>query len=346
MAHISSRKRTSMLRFIAVGTATIAALALGGCSASTDSAGESSSEVAAAAAAADPQAPESTTITAAIWQSGISAQWFLGGEYAEENYGLTFKSDWMTDATVGRAQLASGSIDIVPGSPFGAGQLSVGGADTLIVAGNYVLQKGQQAIYARAGSGIESVLDLQGKTVAFSSITGADPNRLRIAIKDAGGDPESVKLVSSTLTDIPGQLANASIDAADVGSLIIPTIEKAGGYEVLDLGSGEWEGRPYNVWLTTKSYYLAHPNTIAAFQCSMEAGSEAGNDPATFTAFLSNTLGWNADRVAAQIPIDFVTGPVDPADAQADWDDAVAANGDPEYDVASLVIPWPKDCAA
>lgn len=349
MAHISSRTRTPFFRLVAVGTATIAALALGGCSSSTGSdsgsSGETTSEVAAAAASADPHEPESTTITAALWQGGISAQWFLGADYAETNYGLTFTSDWMTDATVGRAQLASGAIDIVPGSPYGAGQLSVGGADTLIVAGNYVLQKGQQAIYARADSGIKSVLDLQGKTVAFPSITGVDPNRLRIAIMAAGGDPDSVKLVSSTLADIPGQLANASIDAADVGSNVIPAVQEVGGYEVLDFGAGEWEGRPFNVWLTTKSYYLAHPNTIAAFQCSMAAGGEAANDPANFKGYLATTLSWDDARIAAQSPIKFVTGPVDPAAAQADWDDAVSANGDPEYDVASLVVPWPKDCA-
>ncbi|MBO9577303.1 MAG: ABC transporter substrate-binding protein [Microbacteriaceae bacterium] len=342
---------------MAVGTAAFAALTLAACTASGDApaptgttGGETAPEtggldpaVAAAAASADPSKPEVDVLRGALWQGPISGQWFLGAPTAEE-YGITLESDWMTDATVGRAQLASGAIDLVPGSPYGAAQLTLGGSDTLIVAGNYLSSPGEEAIYALPESGIESAADLAGKTVAFTALTGIDQNRVKLAIAAAGGDPDSMKIVASTFADMPGQLQNGTIDAADVAAYGIPGVKKVGAVEVFDLSGGEFEGRPFNVWMATKAFYLAHPNAIAAFQCAMAAGGEIGHDPAGIEGYEKDVLGWSDAQIAGQIQPNFVTGPLDPASVQADWDDEVAANGSPEFDVTALVVPFPKNC--
>ncbi len=123
------------MRLITAGTAAVAALVLAACSSGGASGGSTATPsngssvdpaVLAAAAAADPTKPEISTIKGALWQGPISGQWFLA-QPAATKYGITLQSDWMTDATVGRAELAAGSIDIVPGSPYGAAQLSLGG---------------------------------------------------------------------------------------------------------------------------------------------------------------------------------------------------------------------------
>ena len=346
---LDSRRRS--LRLVAIGTAAFAALALAGCSSGTTSpTGEPTGDtggldpaVAAAAASADPSKPEVDVLRGAIWQGPISGQWFLGAPTAEE-YGVTLQSDWMTDATVGRAQLASGAIDLVPGSPYGAAQLTLGGADTLIVAGNYLSSPGEEAIYALPESGIESAADLAGKTVAFTALTGIDQNRVKLAIKEAGGDPDSMKIVASTFADMPGQLANGTIDAADVAAYGIPGVKKVGAVQVFDLSGGDFEGRPFNVWMATKSFYLAHPNAIAAFQCAMAAGGELGHEIDQIEGFEKDVLGWSDAQIEGQIQPNFVTGPLDPATVQADWDDEVAANGSQEFDVTALVVPFPTNC--
>lgn len=343
------------LRLLAVGTATFAALTLAACSTTATPSGTETPgggdaamggldpAVAAAAASADPNKPEVSTIRGALWQGPISGQWFLGAPTAEE-YGITLESDWMTDATVGRAQLASGAIDVVPGSPYGAAQLTLGGSDTLIVAGNYLSSPGEEAIYALPESGIKTVADLAGKTVAFTALTGIDQNRVKLAIKEAGGDPDSMKIVASTFADMPGQLANGTIDAADVAAYGIPGVKKVGAVQIFDLSGGKFEDRPFNVWMATKSFYLAHPNAIAAFQCAMAAGGELGHDPDEIAGYERDVLGWSDAQIANQIQPNFVTGPLDPATVQADWDEEVAANGSPEFDVTALVVPFPKNC--
>lgn len=350
-----SPRRRQTLRLLAVGTATIAALALTACGTSTPAptGGETGDggmtggldpAVAAAAAAADPTKPEVDVLRGALWQGPISGQWFLGAPFAEEEYGVTLESDWMTDATVGRAQLAAGAIDVVPGSPYGAAQLTLGGSDTLIVAGNYLSSPGEEAIYALPESGIKTVADLAGKTVAFTALTGIDQNRVKLAIKAAGGDPDSMKIVASTFADMPGQLENGTIDAADVAAYGIPGVKKVGAVEIFDLSGGDFEGRPFNVWMATKAFYLAHPNAIAAFQCAMAEGGELGHDIEQIEGYERDVLGWSDAQIAGQIQPNFVTGALDPATVQADWDDEVAANGSPEFDVTALVVPFPKNC--
>lgn len=347
---ISFPRRTRALRLVAVSAASAAALVLAACSAGGDPAptddaptGGLDPAIAAAAEAADPHQPEVDVLRGALWQGPISGQWFLGADAAEE-YGITLESDWMTDATVGRAQLASGAIDVVPGSPYGAAQLSLGGSDTLIVAGNYLSSPGEEAIYALPESGIKTAADLAGKTVAFTALTGIDQNRVKLAIAEAGGDPESMKIVASTFADMPGQLQNGTIDAADVAAYGIPGVKAVGAVEVFDLSGGKFEGRPFNVWMATKSFYLAHPNAIAAFQCAMAAGGELANELENIEAYERDTLKFPEAVIAAQIQPNFVTGPLDPATVQADWDEEVEANGSPEFDVTALVVPFPKSC--
>ncbi len=350
---IRSAARTRARLLLGVSAAAVVALSLAACSSgSTPSGGGTTSggngdgldpAVAAAAASADPSKPETDTIKGALWQGPISAQWFLGAPTAE-SYGVTLQSDWMTDATVGRAELAAGSIDIVPGSPYGAAQLSLGGSDTLIVAGNYFSQPGEEALYALPGSGVKSVADLAGKTVAFTAVTGIDPNRVKLAIKAAGGDPDSMNIVASTFADMPGQLQNNTIQAADVAAYAIPAMQKIGAVPIFDFGSDQYEGRPFNVWMTSKSFYLAHPNAIAAFQCAMTAGGKDANDAAQIADFDKTTLKYSDAVVAAQINPHFATAPLTADQVQSDWDDEVAINGSPQFDVASLLVPYPQHC--
>ena len=336
-------------RLAGVGVAALSAIILSACAGGSGGSGGSTgaadtSSIAAIAAKADPHAPEATTIRGALWQGPISAQWFLGADVAEQDYGVTFSSDWMTDATVGRAQLAAGEIDIVPGSTIGAVQLSQGGVDTLIVAGNYTSQPGEQLVYAMPGSGITSVADLAGKTIAMTALTGSHPNRLRLEIKDAGGDPASLNIVASTYADMPAQLQSGVVDAVSVAAFAIPAVEAVGAVKVFDLGAGKYSGRPENVWLTTKKFYEANPNTIAAFQCAVAEGGKLANDRANMEKFMADVLGYKPAVIAvSQSPIS-VEGPLSEQQIQADWDDDVAINGDAPFDVSSLVIPYPPSC--
>lgn len=339
-----SRTRTRLICSGAVAAA--AALALAGCSTEvgTGATEEDQSEIETLAAAADPSAPETDVIRAALWQGPISAQIILGGEISEEEYGVALDYDWMTDATVGRAQLAAGELDVVPGSPYGAVNLTLSGEDTLIVAGNYISQPGEQLVMAMPDSGIESAADLAGKTIGMTSVSGVHPNRLRLAIKDAGGDPESLTVVAVPYGEMAAQLQAGVIDAASAAAFAIPPIREVGGVEIADLGADPYAGRPENVWMTTRDFYTKNPNTIAAFQCATAEGGALANDRPTMEAFMTDVLGWKEGLIAVSQSPDSVDGPLPLDGIQADWDDEVALYGSQEFDVSTILIPFPENC--
>jgi ABC-type nitrate/sulfonate/bicarbonate transport system substrate-binding protein len=327
--------------------ATAAALGLTGCSASgatTTGKASDSNSIASVSAAADPTKPEADTITGAVWQGAISAQWFLGASVAEKDYGLSLKSDWMTDATVGRAQLAAGEIDIVPGSPLGAVQLAQSGADALIVAGNYASGPDREVVYVMPDSGIKKIGDLAGKTLGTTALTGSWPNRVRLAMKAAGKDPSSLKIVATTYGDMADQLKAGTVDAVIAASFALPKVKALGAKPIFDVGAGRYAGRQENVWLTTKKYYLKHPNTIAAFQCSILTGGKLANQRSEMEKYMADVLKWNAALIANSPSPVSADGPLKLKQIQADWDDEVAINGSPKFEVASLVIPQSKHC--
>lgn len=327
------------------------ALVLSGCAdggeanaGGTGASEEEQSEIQKLAAEADPTKPESDTIVGRLWQGPISAQFILGGEVAQEKYGLTFEYDWMTDANVGRAQMAAGEIDIAPGSPYGAVNLTQSGSEALIVAGNYISQPGDTFTVALPDSGITSVADLEGKTVAFTAVSGVHPNRLRLAIKEAGGDPNNVTIVAVPYSEMAAQLEAGVIDAATVAAFAVADVRALGAVDVFDTGAGDYAGRPENVWITTRDYYTKHPNTIAAFQCATAEGGALANDPEVMEKFMADVLGWKEGLIAvSQKPIS-VDGPLGNDKFQLDWDDEVELYGSEEFDVSTIVIPFPEKC--
>jgi len=341
-------------RLVGVAAATAAAaLVLVGCSnggatpTETGSASEEEqSEIETAAANADPHAPEVDTLRAALWQGPISAQFFIANDIAQENYGLSLTSDWMTDANVGRAQLAAGEIELTPGSPYGAVQLIQGGTDTVIVAGNYISQPGEVMVFALPGSGIESVADLAGKTIAMTSVAGVHPNRIRLEIQKAGGDPNSLTVVASQYGEMAAQLNSGVVDAVSVAAFALANIKKDApdAVKIFDLGEGPYAGRPENVWSTTRAFYLAHPNAIAAFQCSIAEAGKLANEGPAMVDFMKNVLEWPQAVIDVALPPISAEGPIPLDKLQADWDEEVALNGSQPFDVSTILVPWPTNC--
>ncbi|GAA2176049.1 hypothetical protein GCM10009846_28310 [Agrococcus versicolor] len=326
-----------------MASAAAAAVMLAGCAAGGGTDGVDAGSIAEIAETADPTAPEVDRIQGAVWQGAISAQWFLGSPTAE-GYGVELASDWMTDATVGRAQLVAGEIGIVPGSSVGAVQLAQSGVDALIVAGNYESEEGRQVVYAMPDSGIETVADLEGATLGATSITGSWPNRIRLAITEEGGDPSSLSLVATTYGDMAEQLQSGTVDAVIAASFALPAVQATGAEPIFDVGGGEYAGRPENVWLTTREFHEANPNAIAAFQCAMVAGARLANERPEMERYMADTLGWDDGLIASSPSPISIDAPLDVAAVQADWDDEVAVSGAPEFDVGSLVIPMPAEC--
>ncbi|HWL01350.1 MAG TPA: ABC transporter substrate-binding protein [Microbacteriaceae bacterium] len=352
MSTINRSRARARARLLTTGAvAAASALVLAGCASGsptpTESAGGDDSglsEIQQLAANADPNAPEVDVIRGSLWQGPISAQFILGGDVAEAEYGLAFEYDWMTDANVGRARLAAGEIDITPGSPYGAVNLTRSGSDALIVGGNYISQPGEQLVMALEGSGIEDVTDLAGKTIGMTAVTGVHPNRLRLALANAGLDPESLTVVATTYGEMAQQLKDGIIDAASAAAFAIPPIREAGGVEIFDLGASPFDGRPENVWITTKSFYTAHPNAIAAFQCATAAGGALANDRPVMEGFMADVLGWNPGLISVSQSPHSVDGPLPLDKVQVDWDEEVELYGSEPFDVTSILIPFPKNC--
>ena len=70
------------------------------------------------------------------------------------------------------------------------------------------------AVVAQPGSGITDATDLEGKRVAVNTLDNIGSTTINKAVRDAGGDPSSIKYVELGFPDMPGALAGGQVDAA------------------------------------------------------------------------------------------------------------------------------------
>lgn len=82
----------------------------------------------------------------------------------------------------------------------GSTSTNIDGADTTEVA-------------ALASSGIEDILDLEGKTVAINALSNFGEITIRNSMEQAGGDPDSISFVEVPYPNMPAQLAAGEVDA-------------------------------------------------------------------------------------------------------------------------------------
>lgn len=327
-----------------IGLAAVAgatSLLLAACGSGSDD-GEAASG--GAPTSGDPNEIQATEITGTMYENAISAQYFLAKPAAEE-YGLTLESTWETDGAAGMSQLVAGDIDLLQAAPARIADAAKQGIEVMIVAGDYTSAPDFTTLQVLPDSGITSIEQLIGKTVGLPSTVGIQANRLRASLTAEGLDPNEVTFVQVPFGDAPASLQQGNVDAVASQGAITEQLQGIGASTLFDFGGGDYEGRVENVWAVTREYQSENPGTVAAFQCAIVKGGEEANVRANAEGYFRDTLGWTDETIANTASVPSVTGPIDVASIQQDYDDLVTIGvEDQEFDMGSILLPMPENC--
>lgn len=111
----------------------------------------------------------------------------------------------------------SGETDFALSNPLSLMVADSQGLDIEVLTGySHSLAEGDDinGTYAAADSGIETVPDLEGATVAVNTLGGQGDLTIREVLRQAGGDPDSLDFVEIGFPDMPAALETGDVEAA------------------------------------------------------------------------------------------------------------------------------------
>lgn len=146
------------------------------------------------------------------------------------------------------------------------------GATTLAVKGDveiiYFQNLGDaEAIVVNKSSGIKSLKDLKGKTIATTLGTSGE-NVVNLALDSVGMSAADVNLINMDMGGCVTAMVAGKVDAVCVWGSYLVTIKKQLGENLLQLAkTSDFSDRYASVssWLTTQKYIDEHPETVQAF---------------------------------------------------------------------------------
>ena len=195
-----------------------------------------------------------------------------------ERNGLRIELTEGQDLPVFMAALAKGQYDIAQGVPtlvlIGAEK----GLDLQVVSS---LQRSSRerpnAVWITKDQSIDSVAQLQGKTIGVPSLTGIISDALVYLLKRSGVERNEVKFVATPFPTMGDQLEAGRVDAV-VAKIPFSAAIAARGFRlhddviveaVRDASDGTVETAMTSVWDTSRTYAVEHPETIVAWRKSL-----------------------------------------------------------------------------
>lgn len=124
-------------------------------------------------------------------------------------------------------------------------------------------------LLATAASGIDSVDDLAGKTIAVNALQAQAELQARLAIESGGGDPESVQFVEVPFPEMPSALERGDVDAITAVEPFLSTALGAGAVPVADLDRAVPPGTPSTAFFTSAQLAQSDPELVEQFKAAM-----------------------------------------------------------------------------
>lgn len=162
--------------------------------------------------------PPGTVLRVADQLGGLEVPLRLAGELDDVPYEIEWSS-FASGPLVNEA-IAAGEVDLGPMGDTPAILSQASGLDTVVVAVRESSGKGA-TIIANPGAGIETLADLAGHTVAYTTGTSAHGFVLR-ALDSAGLTEDDIDQVDVPITDVATVLDNGDADAAAVYEVFKP----------------------------------------------------------------------------------------------------------------------------
>ena len=192
-----------------------------------------------------------------------------------ERNGLRIELTEGQDLPVFMAALAKGQYDIAQGVPtlvlIGAEK----GLDLQIVSSSQrSSRKRPNGVWITKDASIDSVAQLEGKTIGVPSLTGILTDSMVYLLQRSGVERNEVKFVATPFPSMGDQLEAGRVDAV-VATIPFSSAIAARGFRlhddviveaVRDASDGAVETAMTSVWDTSRTFAKEHPETIVAWR--------------------------------------------------------------------------------
>jgi len=151
---------------------------------------------------------------------------------------------------------------------------------------------GVQEIAAPPGSGIRTVKQLAGKTIAVNALAGLTVLLIGNALAANEMNPSQVHYVAVPFPAMPAALSAHRVDAAFLVEPYLTEAEtRSGVVPLFDLDQGATEDFPLTGYVATRAWMARYPKTAAAFTRALERGQQvtAASRPAVEKALAGYT---------------------------------------------------------
>lgn len=198
------------------------------------------------------------------------------------------------------------------------------------------------ALVAAPGSGVSTVADLEGKTVALVGLKSAPELALRVVLKDAGIDPADVEVVEIAYPDMVAALESDRVDAAFIVDPFRSAAEAAGMTVVSQPFTDGLGGMSALQWVMSDAFVQANPDTAARFASAIErAGEYANANPDAVRAVLPEFTSLSPEAIAASVLPAFDA--TSSGDDLAAYVDLMTSEGFIEGDYDASALHWTRD---
>lgn len=201
------------------------------------------------------------------------------------------------------AAMASGDVNI---AELGSSPLAIAatqGVDLQVFMIDYVIGQSESLI-VRNGTGIKSLADLKGKTVAVP-VGSTSHFSLMGALKHAGISENDLTILNMSPDQIVAAWQQSSIDAAFVWPPAQTEILKTGTRLVGADQVAAWGYPTFNAWVVNKKFAQSHQKALVAFMRAIDAANQSYlKDPSAWTADSEpvKAIAAETGAAAAQVP--------------------------------------------
>jgi NitT/TauT family transport system substrate-binding protein len=168
------------------------------------------------------------------------------------------------------------------------------------------------ALMVSAKSGIKSIDQLGGKTIAVNALNNVPQLGVMTALEKAGADPKSVRFVEIGYPDMGLALEQGRVDAAVMDEPFVTTASKSGSTTLGSPYRAISEDLPLSSWFTSQQVIEKDPEVVAKFYRAIEKSNKfAVANQETIRQFVPTFLKVDKELAASMSLADFPTGTPD-----------------------------------
>ncbi len=183
-------------------------------------------------------------------------------------------------------------------------------ASLRVLAAASMLRPFSQEVVVPAGSPIQSIAQLKGKSVGVNALNNIGTLLVSSTLADAGISPPGVHFVAIPFPKMAAALKAHQIDAAYLPEPYLTSAEMTiGAQPIVDTDQGTTENFPISGFIVTQAWTRKYPRTAAAFRRAILtaqaiAGSNLGAVQRAMIAFAGAQRMTAALMTAPEFPVD------------------------------------------